>query len=101
MKEITELRKIEEAGKALSSISRVVILRILIEHPDKKLPLVELHKKLNEFFKKEYKKSISFTTVQDHCLLLVRAGFVQMDKELNKTIVKLKKIPKIYIEEIK
>ena len=90
MKKIEDIKTLELIADAISVETRIRIIEVLKKQ--KEMTLSELAKRIPDH---------QFATIQNHCRKLTESGIVEMKKEGGRYVVRLKKIPYLYIEEIK
>lgn len=91
MKKIGDPSEIEKICRALSSATRVRIIDFLVKAKEP-VTLTQIHKFFNDEFR--------FITIQNHCKKLQEAGIVDIWREGGRYLVKIKRIPHVYIEEL-
>ena len=91
MKEVEDPREIESIARGIGAEARIEIIRFL-QKEKKPKTLTEIYNHL--------KKNWAFITLQNHCRILAEEGIVEMKKEGGRYVVRLKKVPHVYIEEV-
>jgi hypothetical protein len=95
MKEVSDESQIESIGRAIGARARWRIINVLKEK--KQMTLSQLVKELKEW---------QFQVIHNHCRILQEEEIIDMWKEKGgygereRLVVKLKRIPHIYIEEV-
>ncbi len=90
MEEIKDPDVISGIARGLGSPARVKIIKFLSGEGQKTLTEIYNH------LKDEY----VFQTLQNHCRVLAEEGIVEMKREKGRYVVRLKKIPHVFIEEV-
>lgn len=88
MEEVTDFKELEKIGRAISSDVRNQIISLLKK--ENNVSLYRLSQLLN----------MQITSLKNHCRILADEGIVEMKREGKKYVIRLKKIPHVYIEEV-
>jgi|GEM_PF-3747099 len=90
MKEVSDEREVESIGRAIGARARWRIINLLKD--GKTRSLSEVVKELKDW---------QFNVLQNHCLILYEEGIIDMWREGGRYLVKIKKIPHVFIEEVR
>jgi len=90
MKEVSDEREVESIGRAIGARARWRIINLLKD--GKTRSLSEVVKELKDW---------QFNVLQNHCLILHEEGIIDMWREGGRYLVKIKKIPHVFIEEVR
>ncbi len=89
LRNVEDETEIESIGRAIGARARWRIINLLKD--GKSRSLSEIVKELKDW---------QFQVIQNHCKILAEEGVIDMWREGGRWMVKLKKIPHVYIEEV-
>ncbi|GCC11829.1 hypothetical protein IPdc08_01892 [archaeon] len=90
MHEITDESKLASIGRAIGAVARNLIIKKLKGRGW--VPLADLTKELVNY---------QYTVIKNHCKILSEEGFIELKTDNDRYIVRLIRVPNVYIEEVK